>query len=132
MPRISRYCEQESGDGYQPHPPWQVQRGKFFLIKRPSTAAGAAGIGIPDVESLPAEAVIKVHLAAIQIFMAGRIHEKGYTITLQHLIVAFLIIEGHTVFKARASARFDENAKQLPVTSLLSFELSYLGNGTIS
>lgn len=102
-----------------------------ILIKRTTATTGAARIGIPNIETFPVQAVIKMNLAAIEILEAGLIDQEADAVAFKDLVALFLVIKRHAILKPGATTRFYKNTKELPFRSLFLLKLTNLRNCTV-
>ncbi len=101
-------------------------------VKGAPAPAGAGGIRIAHLKALAAQAVVKIDLTAIQILQARRIHQKGYPVAFQLMVIRLFLVKRHSVFKTGTAPRFHKNAELLPHCRLFSLELANLFHRTVS
>ena len=104
---------------------------KGQLIERAPATAGAAGIRVPNIETLAAKAIVEIDNATAEIFKTRGVHKKGDAVTLKHLVFVLLRIEGHAVLETGATARFNEYAEELTFSRLLGLKRTNLSDGFI-
>ncbi len=76
-------------------------------------ATGSAGIGIFERKSPVAQAILPVHLHAIQVQFMGLVHNAGDAFDLKMLIILCWMIEAQYVGHTRTAATFHADPELL-------------------